>query len=368
MNPLIVLATDSQDPSGLGEHMITLGESLSGCFDVVIAAPNGASGMAFLAHAARRGLRIRALELNRLALFTHWLRASGVALLHVHAGIGWEGHDLVRHGKAAGLPVVRTEHLPYLLTSPVQQAAYRAMLHSVDARIAVSQAVRDSHVGQGGGSQTVVRNGIAHRPAVSLAAELRATLGLLADDTIILTVARLTPQKGHDVLVAAAPAVLAGNPKAKFVLVGNGPEQANIEAAIARLGLTDRFILPGHREDIADLMAIADVFVLPSHFEGLPLAVLEAMAASVPVVATTIGGTIEAIGDAHPFLVPPGDVEALVSAILQATAEPETAHAATVAAAARHAEHFTAARMAAQTAEVYAPWLPTTLSTQGANL
>ncbi|MET3896339.1 glycosyltransferase involved in cell wall biosynthesis [Devosia sp. UYZn731] len=367
MSPLIVLATDSQDPSGLGEHMITLGEALSERFEIVLAGPNRALGMAFLGRAARRGLRIKAIDLDRLDLFTHWLRSSRASLLHVHAGIGWEGHDLVRHGKASALPVVRTEHLPYLLTSPVQQAAYRAMLQSVDARIAVSQAVFDTHAGQGGGRQTVVRNGIAHRPAAASAAELRATFGLLADDTIVLTVARFTPQKAHDVLVAAAPAVLQRNPKAKFLLVGSGPEQANIEAAIAKLGLADSFILPGHRDDIADMMAITDVFVLPSHFEGLPLAVLEAMAASVPVVATTIGGTIEAIGDAHPFLVPPGDAEALARAILRATAEPETARAATVAAAARHAEHFTAARMAAQTAEVYAPWLPTSF-TQGANL
>ena len=364
MKPLIVLATDSQEPSGLGEHMITLGEALTDRFAVVLAGPDGPSGMDFLGRAARRGLRIKAVDLDRLDLFTRWLASVGVALVHVHAGIGWEGHDLVRHGKAAGLPVVRTEHLPYLLTSTVQQAAYRAMLTSVDARIAVSQAVFDTHAGQGGGRQVVVRNGIAHRPAGSSSAETRAGLGLLADDTVLLTVARLTPQKGHDVLIAAAPAVLQHNPKAKFVLVGSGPEQANIEAAIAGLGLADKFVLPGHRDDIADLMAIADVFVLPSHFEGLPLALLEAMAASVPVVATTIGGTVEAIGIAHPFLVPPGDPGALAAAILQATAEPETARAATSAAASRHAEQFTAARMADQTAAVYAPWLPNH-STQG---
>jgi len=366
LKPLIVLATDSLDPSGLGEHMITLGSALSERFDIVVVGPNGASGMAFLGGAARRGLRVKALDLERLDLFTQWLRSSGAALVHVHGGIGWEGHDLVRHGKAAGLPVVRTEHLPYLLTSTVQQAAYRAMLHSVDARIAVSQAVFNTHSGQGGGRQTVVRNGIAHRQAGSTPVEMRAKVGLFADDMVVLTVARLTLQKGHDVLVAAAPAVLAHNPKARFLLVGSGPEQANIEAAIARLGLNDKFMLLGHREDIADLMAIANVFVLPSHFEGLSLAVLEAMAASVPVVATAIGGTIEAIGDAHPFLVPPGDATALAAAILRATAEPETARNATNAAASRHAEHFTAARMAEQTAEVYAPWLPNS-STQGSS-
>lgn len=364
MKPLIVLATDSHDPSGLGEHMITLGEALAARFDIVVVGPNSPLGMAFLGRAGRRELRIKAFDVTQPAMFTRWLRSSRAALLHVHAGIGWEGHDLVRCGKAAGLPVVRTEHLPYLLTSSVQQAGYRAMLHSVDARIAVSQAVFDTHAGQGGGRQTLVRNGISHRPATASTAEMRATFGLLADDTVVLTVARLTLQKGHDVLVDAAPAVLLCNQKVKFLLVGGGPERANIEAAIAKHGMTNRFILAGHREDIADLMAIADLFVLPSHFEGLPLAVLEAMAAWLPVVATAIGGTIEAIGDTHPFLVPPGDVQALAVTILQAMANPELARAATATAATRYADHFTAARMAAETAEVYEPWL-SILSKQG---
>ncbi|RYG23131.1 MAG: glycosyl transferase family 1, partial [Burkholderiales bacterium] len=138
MRPVLVLATDSRDPSGLGEHMLTLGSALSDQFDVVVAADAG-DGAALLSRAAGLGMRIKAFSLDALKPFKAWL-AGNTDLLHVHAGIGWEGQELVRIGKAAGLPVVRTEHLPYLLTSPVQQAEYGAMLLSVDRVITVSRA------------------------------------------------------------------------------------------------------------------------------------------------------------------------------------------------------------------------------------
>ncbi|SFZ84701.1 Glycosyltransferase involved in cell wall bisynthesis [Devosia enhydra] len=348
----IVLATDSAQPSGMGEHMLTLGAALSG-FDITLACPEGEAGRALLRKAALAGLAIKAIDLDRLDRFGTWIRAAAIDLVHVHAGIGWEGHDLVRVAKAAGVPVVRTEHLPYLLTSPVQQAQYRAMLMSVDRRIAVSDAVAASHEGTGPGRHYVVRNGLSPRLPSRPAEETRQRLGLAPTDTVLLSVARLTPQKDHMALIDAAPRVLARHKGAKFIFVGSGSEAEAVGAAIAARGLGDSIRLLGHRDDVPDLLAIANLFILPSRFEGLSLALLEAMAAGVPALATAVGGNLEALGQSHPLQVPPGDSDALAGAILRAIEDKALASAAARGAQARFQAGFAADRMAAETAAIY---------------
>ena len=109
----------------------------------------------------------------------------------------------------------------------------------------------------------------------------------------------------------------------------SSPPTAAIRARVARLGLGGVDFL-GPRDDVPALMAAADLLVLPSDFEGLPLVVLEAMAARLPVVATRIGGVVEALGPDHPWLVPPGDARALAAALAAALDDP-AARAATAA-------------------------------------
>lgn len=338
--------------------MLTLAAGLQPHCDVALTCPHQGEVGSLLYRAARLGLRVKTLDPDRPEETATWLERSGAALFHVHAGIGWEGHALARCGKAAGLPVVRTEHLPYLLTDPVQKAEYRAMLLCVDRRIAVSEAVFRSHADEGGGKLTLVRNGIGHAPGQ----RMRLALGLAETDRVLLTVARLTRQKGHAVLLAAAPSVLARVPDAKFVLVGDGPEREAIEDQIRSAGLQQAARLLGTRHDVTDLLASADLFVLPSHFEGLPLALLEAMAAGVPVVASAIGGTVEALGCAHPHLVGPGDPAALADAIVDALADTAKTASAAKAGQARFAAEFTAARMTRETAAAYDALLNTRIA------
>lgn len=348
------MATDSRDPSGLGEHMLALGKALADEFDIVVAGPGDASGLAFLKRAAEAGMRVKCFELDNLSGFTPWLAASGVDILHVHAGIGWEGHDLARAGKAAGLPVIRTEHLPYLLTSPVQQAEYGAMLQSVDRVITVSRAAYDSFASRHGTRHlSLVLNGVVARQTRNERATVRSGLGLLAQDQALLTIARFTPQKGHSTLLDAVPEVLKSHPDARFIWVGDGPEFNALSEAVVAAGLTHAVMLLGQRDDIGDLLQAADLFILPSLFEGLPLVLLEAMAAGLPVVASRIGGSREAIGDDHPFLAEPGDAAALANAITQALGDPDAASAAGQAGQRRFQSQFDAARMARQTAEIY---------------
>jgi glycosyltransferase involved in cell wall biosynthesis len=125
-------------------------------------------------------------------------------------------------------------------------------------------------------------------------------------------VARMRPVKGHTFFLEAAARVSREIQDARFILVGDGPLRHEIEDRIARLGISDRVHLLGERSDASQLVASFDLAVLASLHEGLPNAVMEAMAAGVPVVATAVGGTRELIVDGETgYLVPPADVLAL---------------------------------------------------------
>lgn len=353
MKPVLLLATDSRAPSGLGQHMLTLARALSDRFDVVVAAENLEGGADLLRRAAALGLRIKAFELDAPGPFKKWLSAHAT-LLHVHAGIGWEGHELVRIGKAAGLKVVRTEHLPYVLTSPVQQAEYGAMLLSTDRVITVSRAAYDSFAARHDAARfALVRNGIAPQLPNENRDTTRRALGL-AGEKLLLTVARFTPQKGHATLLQAVPRVLEKHPDARFIWVGDGPDIDALRAEVQAAGLEHAVTLVGARDDVPDLLRAADMLVSPSLFEGLPLVLLEAMAIGLPVVATRIGGSLEAVGDQHPYLAVPGDADALAEVIAQALDDPDAARAAGEAGRERFNRDFLDSRMADQTAEIYA--------------
>jgi glycosyltransferase involved in cell wall biosynthesis len=169
----------------------------------------------------------------------------------------------------------------------------------------------------------VVRNAIRVTPAGRTPdPALRAALVAGRPDYVVLTPARLHPQKGHTYLLAAAVKI----PDATFVLAGDGPLRAELEAHARNLGVTDRCVFLGDRTDVPDLLAAADLFVLPSLFEGLPVSVLEAMAAERPVVATAIGGTDEVVRHEETgLLVPPCDPSALAAAISRIRSDPSLA-------------------------------------------
>ena len=142
----ICLLTDSAVPSGVGTHLLTLAAGLGP--DAVVVAARPKTGL--LERAAARGFAVKAVGDDEAEL-ARWLARAGLSLVHVHAGIGWEGHGAVRAAQAADVPVVRTEHLPYLITDDTQRAEHRQTLGKLAKLICVSDAVAQQPSAGGGG-------------------------------------------------------------------------------------------------------------------------------------------------------------------------------------------------------------------------
>jgi glycosyltransferase involved in cell wall biosynthesis len=142
----------------------------------------------------------------------------------------------------------------------------------------------------------------------------------------VVMVANLRPEKGHDVLMDAAGDVLRRFPDAEFECVGAGPELAPLRARAEARRMAHAFTFSGHCDDVAARLAQADIFVLPSRSEAFPNAVLEAMAAGLPIVASGVGGILELVDDGKTgLLVPPGEPQPLGDAICRLMADPAAA-------------------------------------------
>jgi glycosyltransferase involved in cell wall biosynthesis len=308
--------------------------------------------------AAGLGIRARVVPRpagNRIAgVIPLWraLRAERPAILHAHLSWPFACKSGVRAAWLARVPAIVGTAQLYLAPAggrrpPLVLGLYRRI-------IAVSEEVKRRYAAElrvPARTLVVVRNAIRVPPAAPMRnAALRAALVDGRPDFMVLTPARLHPQKGHTYLLQAAAQV----PDATFVLAGDGPLRAELEAEARDLGVAGRCVFLGQRADVPALLAAADLFVLPSLFEGLPVSVLEAMAAERPVVATAIGGTDEAItSEESGLLVPPKDPAALASAIRRLQADPPFARRLAAAARARVEREFSSEATARNVMRVY---------------
>jgi glycosyltransferase involved in cell wall biosynthesis len=261
-----------------------------------------------------------ALDLASIARLRRRLR--GIDVVHTH------GHFAVNvvarvAGRLAGARVLAHMHIENAFRSgPTRQA--QVALDNATARlcfaiIAVSDATRRTLVEQGYPADRVVtlHNGIEVEPA---------TPARLTNGPTVLEVARLAEVKGQRVLLSAltkldASALLVGRD-----LERGGAYEHELRREAERLGVSDRVVFAGQRDDVPGLLAGCDVLCLPSSVEGLPLVVLEAMAQGKPVVATAVGGTPELVVDGKTgLLVPPGDAGALAAALERVLRDPELA-------------------------------------------
>jgi glycosyltransferase involved in cell wall biosynthesis len=192
------------------------------------------------------------------------------------------------------------------------------------------------------GSVRAVHNGIVPREPGARPAH--------GDGQVIGTLGRLVQQKGHEVLLEA----LTELPGARAVIVGEGPNRSELERLARQLGVDDRLELPGWSDDAPGRLPTFDVFVLPSHDEGLPLAMLEAMAAGVPVVASDVGSIREAVEhDRSGLLVRPGDPHALAAAVRSLLDDADRRTRLVEAARRTVLSSFTAAVMASRYEHIY---------------
>ena len=154
------------------------------------------------------------------------------------------------------------------------------------------------------------------RPAPASRAGARAALGIPEDAPVVGTVGNLTAKKDHATLLAASGILRRKVPDLRVVVVGTGPLEEDLRRRRRELGLEDRIIMTGFREDAARLMGAFDVFALSSRYEGLPIALLEAMALGLPAAVTRVGGNAEVVADGvHGLLVPAGDPRRLAEAV-----------------------------------------------------
>lgn len=259
------------------------------------------------------------------------VRADGVQVVQSHLpGANFWGLLLAERGVCAVAATVHnTREFDYgdrdhRLRRQLRHLAYRRILRRCDATIAVSEEVRVSLLAELGLAPQwprrleVVTNGVVIPTPLDAAAKeaIRARMGVPTGTPYLVAAGRLTEQKDFANLIAAA-AVLRGQGVAfRLVIGGEGELRPALERQIAAADLADVVRLPGVLSDLGDQLRAADLFVLSSRWEGLPLVVLEAMAAGLPVVCTRLEGLSELVADTGAGLaVPPADPAALAAAL-----------------------------------------------------
>lgn len=302
----------------------------------------------------------RGLDLRVLPKLIHLMRRERVEIVHTHL---WTANLWGRLAAwLAGVPVIiATEHNVDTWKRPIHFLCDRLLSRVSATIVCVSESVQafyQRHLPSVNGKLVTIYNGIepardrspspSPRPLAPAEGEWAGRFPLLA------VIGRLVPAKGHQDCVDAVAMLRDRYPSLVTLFVGDGPLRRPLQEQIDRAGLRDAIRLTGVRSDIPALLNHIHLLLLPSTREGLPMVALEAMAAGVPVIATAVGGTPEAVVDGETgVLVPPHDPVALAGAIDRVLQDP--ARYACLSAQARRwvEERFTVARMVAHTEALY---------------
>jgi glycosyltransferase involved in cell wall biosynthesis len=320
----------------------------------------------------REGFPVHVLGRRPGADFACMLRLAGllrrerVELLHAHQ------YTPFFYALAARLlwrraPVLFMEHGRHQPDYPRRKRllANRLLLERRDRVVAVGQAVRQALIQNEGIPAeriAVIYNGIDLAPSgngVPDRQAVRREMEVSASDLVILQVARLDYLKDHATAVRTLEHVVRVRPDARLVLVGEGPELAKTRQLVLDRGLQSQVRFLGLRKDVARLLAASDLFLLTSVSEGIPLTVIEAMAAGLPVVATRVGGLSEVVEDGRTgLLCPAGDAAALAEALVKIAGQPALYRQLAEAGRDRALTVFSESRMHAGYQELYQEMLP----------
>lgn len=262
-------------------------------------------------------------------------RARGARLVHAHQ---YSPFFYAALGRALA-PATRLlfhehgRHYPEV-SSPKRIAVNRHVLrHLITRVVAVSADVRERLVTYEGLPRElieVVYNGTKAPPPASAAERraIRERLGLAPDAIVAGTVGRLDPVKNVPLAIRSLAALRQAHPSIRLLVIGDGPARREIEDAAAAAGVTDAVVMTGFRDDAQDLVRAMDLFLLPSKTEGTSLALIGAMAAGIPAIATAVGGNPEVIDDGVTGLLVPTESEPGLTAAMRALiGDPERARA-----------------------------------------
>lgn len=365
--PRVLQLITLSDLGGAQAHVLALARGFRYLYDVTVACGPAGPLVARLHKEGIRAVEIPGLtrdpnplaDLVALVRLSRWMRRERFALVHCHSTkAGLLGRVAAR---VAGVPVVLfTAHgWPFAGTGlpPIVRAvlslAERTVARMSTAIICVSHHDEEAALRAGIGPRerlVVIHNGVAPEPYLADAPAQESGIGSGEPCTVVM-VGRFKEPKDPVTLVKAWAHVDAAH---RLLLVGDGPTRPEVEALILEQGLEGRVEVLGAREDVPVLLRSADIFVLSSRWEGMPLAVIEAMMGSLPVVATDVGGISEAVVHGETgFLVPPGSPEALAVALDRLLTDPILRRRMGRAGNLRAMEHFTEERMLAETAAVY---------------
>jgi glycosyltransferase involved in cell wall biosynthesis len=288
---------------------------------------------------------------GRVGRFT---RSFAPDLVHAHNP---KVTGVVALGTRLGRPLGRPPVLSTYHGVPHEEVDTAAKIHRLaDHVVCVSDdlAAQMRDRGLPADKLSVIPNGVPDAPPLSDAERQRIDreLGLAADDLVVSIVGRFAPQKDHERFLRAAALVSEQQPRARFLLVGDGDLRADIEVEAARLGLGERAIFTGIRTDARELIARSDLLVFSSLWEGLSIAALEALARGVPVISTDVEGMRDILL-AGAGLVVPHDDEALASAIERCLADEELRTRLGETGRRIHAEGYSIGRMAADYRRLY---------------
>ena len=319
--PRIVVTITLDQVGGAQAYVANLLPVLAQRFDVVVAA----HGQGPLRDAASRaGVRFVPLRHVRRPI-SPWRDVLGLIELHrlcrrerpdvLHANSSKAGVLGCLAGRLAGVPIrIFTAHGWAFMAFSGTKARIYLWVHRLIRRLAtriVCVAEQERALGLSVGACASGRTVVIYN-GIDVGAAIRATPH--EEVPAIVTVGRLKAPKDHATLVRALARLDAGSFRA--ALIGDGPDRPLVEAEIGQQGLEGAVALLGTRDDVPEQLAEADIFVLSSTSEGLPLSVIEAMAAGLPVVATAVGGVPELVVDGETgLLVPPRDAEALAQAL-----------------------------------------------------
>jgi glycosyltransferase involved in cell wall biosynthesis len=293
------------------------------------------------------GVRTRCLEVRHeqdmrwLLRLRTLLEAERFDVIHVHSPyVAGMARIVVRSMRPSHRPkVVSSEHNVWSSHTRLTRALNAATFPLGDAWIAVSDEVRGSIPERLQGRVEVIVHGIVLEEvdrSPEQRAAVRAELGIAPDEVAVATVANFRSQKAYPDLLNAARLLADRGVPARFIVVGQGPLEAEIRALHASLELGTYVELLGYRPDAIRVLTGCDMFALASHYEGYPVAIMEALAVGLPIVATKVGGVPEGVREGvEGLLVPPKRPDLLADAIEALVVDPQRRAAMSIAAVER---------------------------------